>query len=865
MLCCCLLVLGGLASNQLYGQCCDNCPQDLPDGNSATFDVFVVDDPATPADECAVPVDQVSMNFTHEYIGDLQIDVTNPSGTTVTLVGPVGFTPDSGTYDLTFEDGTANGAWVNPGAPGTGTYDPNSGTIASLNSADNCGTWTFTVLDNQFVDSGVFNDFGVSNSGSGPLNCTSTPLPATCMLSLPSVGGAGYNQCAAIQADFDAAGGFGGFPGFTAAQDPCSFCSASSVGPPDAGDPTLGLPCQNVLTGGGTFSVSYVVGPDMVFDPCTAGTTPTFCDPGGPNESPQFPYTGDGCSASYVTWAQTWTIPDPIPATDPLGQAVDVANCPCAGACVAGGLLTQGIFACSEEQADCSGLGLLELALTPIPGTCDTAPSLTIEATCPLDGTVVTCDVLVETAPVPICGESGTVDLGYSIANPALEAALIAGGLPEDACLAAPVSVPFNCACCDQVFDYEVDDACANTPITFVQQPGCDPGSPDQFGIELDLDFYFYTGAPTSATDLGPAAGYNPLPATDNTFPSTNTDLTNIGGLGGTWNGTICADLAGPALANTTCAPLTYTFFVLPWDRDFDSDGDGVFGEYNVGGGGECTWERIDVVVWPDGLVVVETPGVCDGAASSVVVNAADGTECAAATAATSPTTPADCGMTVTDMFMYSFTAADLGLDMAPAACQPTFMGQIDVPCTSIACCDVTDPIVVSVESCEGAGSATLTASGDADCQTINWYSDAAGTTLVGTGTSYTPTDTAPGTYTYYAECFNPTGTGCSSALVAGTFTINTLPVPTLDTPTLACSGEVLALNPMPAGGVFSGTGASFVDAAGTAIVANYADVMSEGVVYDLTYTLTDASGCVGEITIPIQFIVDCGANGGQF
>jgi len=172
--CFALLLFGGILTNQVYGQCCDNCPQDLPDNANATFDVFVVDDPSTPADECAVPVDQVSMNFDHEYIGDLLITVTNPTGTTVTLVGPIGLTPGSGNYDLTFVDGSGNGPWVSPETSGAGTYDPNTGTIASLNSADNCGTWSFFVDDDQGSDTGVFNDFGVANSGSGPLNCTST-------------------------------------------------------------------------------------------------------------------------------------------------------------------------------------------------------------------------------------------------------------------------------------------------------------------------------------------------------------------------------------------------------------------------------------------------------------------------------------------------------------------------------------------------------------------------------------------------------------------------------------------------------------------------------------------------------------------
>jgi gliding motility-associated-like protein len=92
--------------------------------------------------------------------------------------------------------------------------------------------------------------------------------------------------------------------------------------------------------------------------------------------------------------------------------------------------------------------------------------------------------------------------------------------------------------------------------------------------------------------------------------------------------------------------------------------------------------------------------------------------------------------------------------------------------------CPVTDSVTVTLlpqnfitpdsiaNFCLGDSTAlTASASGNG---TITWYSDAAGTTIVGTGSPFFPPVTAAGTYTYYV---NETGT-CPSPMDSVTFTV---------------------------------------------------------------------------------------------
>jgi hypothetical protein len=129
----------------------------------------------------------VTMSFDHQYLGDLRITLTSPSGQTITLVGPIGFfgETDFTSWDVTFVpcgDATAPdpgfaATWNNNQPWGllgtyTGTYYPNNGCLQSFTGPVN-GTWTLTVTDGQAIDVGNFYDYEIIFCDPSGINCFS--------------------------------------------------------------------------------------------------------------------------------------------------------------------------------------------------------------------------------------------------------------------------------------------------------------------------------------------------------------------------------------------------------------------------------------------------------------------------------------------------------------------------------------------------------------------------------------------------------------------------------------------------------------------------------------------------------------------
>ncbi len=175
------------------------------------------------------------------------------------------------------------------------------------------------------------------------------------------------------------------------------------------------------------------------------------------------------------------------------------------------------------------------------------------------------------------------------------------------------------------------------------------------------------------------------------------------------------------------------------------------------------------------------------------------------------------------------------------------------------------DPVAVNGTICADI-QGEIGATGGPDCVTINWFSDAAGTTSAGTGSTLQPTDTAPGVYTYYAQCED--ANGCLSGLVPVTYTIFENPIPAFTCPAPTRCGGVVDLLPMDnnantsAGsvGAWSGSGAGFV-------TADQFDPLTAPVGVDLTliYTLTSADGCIVSTECTFQVTDDCAAGAGDY
>ncbi|MBL7803697.1 MAG: proprotein convertase P-domain-containing protein [Saprospiraceae bacterium] len=175
-------------ATQAQNNCdCTNCPQFMPDGFTGTFTINVQNASNPTLGQNGQGVCGVVLNFDHEYLGDLSITLTSPSGQTVTLVGPIGFfgPTDGTTWNVTFlpcgdspnpDPGfTAN--WNNNQAWGlfgnySGSYYPNNGCLENFTGPVN-GTWSLTVTDGQAVDVGNFYDYEIIFCDPSGIDCFS--------------------------------------------------------------------------------------------------------------------------------------------------------------------------------------------------------------------------------------------------------------------------------------------------------------------------------------------------------------------------------------------------------------------------------------------------------------------------------------------------------------------------------------------------------------------------------------------------------------------------------------------------------------------------------------------------------------------
>ena len=144
--------------------------------------------------------------------------------------------------------------------------------------------------------------------------------------------------------------------------------------------------------------------------------------------------------------------------------------------------------------------------------------------------------------------------------------------------------------------------------------------------------------------------------------------------------------------------------------------------------------------------------------------------------------------------------------------------------------CDLVAPTVTSDNEsiCEEGTNPTFTATAP---NSIIWYSDVNLSSQVATGATFTPTNTAVGTYNYYVV---QKGT-CQSPAKKVTLTINPLPTISIAvTPSLKTTDAPAVVSLSPIGGVLSGQGVSN---------SKFDPSIGAGE-YVITYTYQDVNGC---------------------
>jgi len=216
--------LAGTATSYTSGPLSLNAAHDLdlepfigPDTAGASCSVFIV----APRDytECRVPAPPgviadlaslvdvltfpstvsildltLSLDITHSYQGDLDIDLVSPSGTQVTLMTDLGTSGDN--ILATFAD-----FGIPIGTVGTGANNLNSGlfvqpeapgSMADFRCEGAAGDWTLTVADDATTDTGTLNEWclNIYEETNPVANCCPAPSDLACS-DLGACGGPG--------------------------------------------------------------------------------------------------------------------------------------------------------------------------------------------------------------------------------------------------------------------------------------------------------------------------------------------------------------------------------------------------------------------------------------------------------------------------------------------------------------------------------------------------------------------------------------------------------------------------------------------------------------------------------------------------
>lgn len=182
---------------------CNNCPNEIPDLFYGDFTFSVLAAENNDLSTSAQGVCGVRVEFEHEYIGDITMELISPAGQTVQLIGPSGFfgstedtkwnigfvpcnypvNPDPG-----FPANWSSSANWGVGGAYTGTYYAAGGCLEDFNVGSVIGDWTLRVTDNQAEDRGTVLGFEVMFCDLEGVSCFACSGPPVAQFSITEVG-----------------------------------------------------------------------------------------------------------------------------------------------------------------------------------------------------------------------------------------------------------------------------------------------------------------------------------------------------------------------------------------------------------------------------------------------------------------------------------------------------------------------------------------------------------------------------------------------------------------------------------------------------------------------------------------------------
>lgn len=143
----------------------------IPDGNSTlctnTDPVGSITTTIYVSNSFTIADLDVMLDISHTWVGDLQVQLTSPSSTTVMLIDRVGRPPaavscgsSSNNINTTLDDESPNGPVENAYPPTGASYTPEN-PLSAFDGENSRGVWTLTVIDNVQWDTGTLNSWGL--------------------------------------------------------------------------------------------------------------------------------------------------------------------------------------------------------------------------------------------------------------------------------------------------------------------------------------------------------------------------------------------------------------------------------------------------------------------------------------------------------------------------------------------------------------------------------------------------------------------------------------------------------------------------------------------------------------------------------
>lgn len=160
----------------------------IPDGSCPDFTPFGADVTGIGVIGDTHQIDEIVVNITHTWVGDLDLALVSPTGEEILLIdGDTGNSEDD-FFNTVFSD-EGNPPTINPsvGAPWTGVFAPQGGSLAdAFNGSDGSGTWSLVICDAVAQDEGAVTQWSIRFQDNpetcpAPFNVGTTDLMSTTM------------------------------------------------------------------------------------------------------------------------------------------------------------------------------------------------------------------------------------------------------------------------------------------------------------------------------------------------------------------------------------------------------------------------------------------------------------------------------------------------------------------------------------------------------------------------------------------------------------------------------------------------------------------------------------------------------------